>query len=321
MSDNSHKPIVLCVDDDPAVVESLRNQLGQALGEDCTIAIALGGEEDLELFDDLQADGYEVAVTISDCAMPDIEGGDLLQRIQQRSPETVKILLSGRTDIDAIGRALRNARLYGYIAKPWEPEELQATVADALRHYLQAKEARTEVRKVRQANQELEELARRQAAIVAEQTTALELAQQKIARIEGELQRLTVTDDLTQIANRRYFNECLEREWQRLIGTGEPLGLILCDLDLFRRYNELYGMVSGDRSLQQVARTLAGVVQRPGDLAARYSDSVFAVLLPGAELPGVEQLAEQIRQAVRGLAIAYPDSEIADCLTVSLGGA
>ena len=315
----SDKPFILCVDSEADVLESLQGELHQAIGEECTIEIALGGEEALELFDDLQSEGHDVALVVSAYFLSGFKGDELLERIHQRSPQTLKIMLSGRADVEAIGNALRNASLYRYLAKPWQPEELRLAVLGAIRSYLDAQQSQAETLKLRQANRNLEELARRQAAIIANHTAELEAAKQKIERVERELQHLTTVDNLTQLANRRHFDRRLEQEWLRLARTGEPLGLILCDVDLLQGYNELYGDASGDRCLQQIAQTLRAIAQRSGDLVARYSDRAFAMLLPGTGLPGVEQLAERIRLAARALNICYPESAVADCITVSLG--
>ncbi|MEO0949112.1 MAG: diguanylate cyclase, partial [Cyanobacteria bacterium J06641_5] len=316
----SDKPVILCIDNEADALESLRAEL-QALEEECTVEGALGAEEALELFDDLQSEGFEVALVLSGYLLSGLKGDELLERIHQRSPQTLKIMLSAQADAKAIGNALRNAHLHRYVAKPWQPEELRLTVTEALQNYLQAKQAREEVRQIRQANRDLEELAQRQAAIIAERTAELEAARVEIERAERELRCLVVTDDLTQLANQRHFDKRLEQEWLRLARTGEPLGLILCDVDSLQQYNELYGKASGDRCLQQIAQALTGVVRRSGDLVARHSDRIFAMLLPSTGLPGVEQVAERILLAVSELEIAYPESAVSDRITVSLGAA
>lgn len=317
----SDKPVILCIDNEADALESLKAELHQALGEECTIEAALGGEEALELFDDLQSEGFEVALVLSGYLLSGIKGDELLERIHQRSPQTLKIMLSSQADVVAVGNALHHAHLHRYIAKPWQSEELHLTVTEALQSYLQAKQSQEEIRQIRQANRDLEELARRQAAIIAERTAELEAAKEEIERAERELRCLIVTDNLTQLANQRYFDKRLEQEWLRLARTGEPLGLILCDVDLLQNYNELYGQTSGDRCLQQISQALTRVVRRSGDLVARHSDRIFAILLPSTGLPGVEQVAERMRCAVSELEIAYPESTVSDRVTMSLGAA
>jgi len=134
------KPVIVCVDDEPLVLESLKIELKKAVGDDCIIETAEGGGDALELFDELREEGYEVAVVLSDYIMPDIKGDELLKEIHTISPKTLKIMLTGQADLEAVGNAIRYAKLYRYIAKPWQPEDLSLTVTEALRSYIQDKQ-------------------------------------------------------------------------------------------------------------------------------------------------------------------------------------
>lgn len=307
------KPVIICIDDEPVVIESLKIELRKALGDECLIETALGGEEALELFRELQAeDDYEVALVVSDYIMPDIKGDELLKRIHSISPQTLKIMLTGQADLEAVGRAIRNARLYRYIAKPWEPEDLRLTAIEALHSYLRDRKLEEQNQRIHNLNDELEELARQQAKIIEERTAALESANR-------ELQRLAITDSLTQIPNRRYFNERLGQEWELLAADAKPLSLILFDVDYFKRYNDAYGHLEGDRCLYRVAQAAAGVVRRASDLVARYGGEEFVAILPGTPASGAIAIAEKIRLAVLSLEIPHAKSDISDYVTVSVG--
>ncbi|MDM9582377.1 diguanylate cyclase [Nostoc sp. GT001] len=142
---------------------------------------------------------------------------------------------------------------------------------------------------------------------------------QQVQAANEELQRLATLDGLTQIANRRRFDEYLEAEWQRLKREQVPVSLILFDVDFFKPYNDTYGHLAGDDCLRQLASSLKNIVKRPADLVARYGGEEFAIILPNTEIQGAIYVAETIRQAIRDLAIPHTQSRVCDRVTVSLG--
>src|SRR5919202_2367134 len=152
-----NKPAVICVDDEPTVLESLEIELQKALGDQCLIEIAYSGDEALELFEELLDEQQEVALVISDQIMPQMKGDELLKRIHAISPKTLKIMLTGQADIDAIKNAINCAKLYRYIAKPWQAEDLRLTVKEAVNSYLQDKKLAQQNTQLQILNQELEQ--------------------------------------------------------------------------------------------------------------------------------------------------------------------
>ena len=144
-------------------------------------------------------------------------------------------------------------------------------------------------------------------------------AQQALKEANLALERLASLDGLTQIANRRRFDEILQKEWKRLRRSKAPLGLILADVDYFKGYNDTYGHQAGDSCLQAIARTLAANAYRPADLAARYGGEEFAVLLPETEAAGSCFVAQRILAAIRNLRIPHSASIVAPHVTISLG--
>ncbi len=144
---------------------------------------------------------------------------------------------------------------------------------------------------------------------------------QQLAAANRELQKLARIDSLTQVANRRYFEEMLEREWNRLARSQEPLGILLCDLDFFKQYNDTYGHLAGDRCLKDICSALKHSVQRPADLIARYGGEEFVVLLPNTDIPGTLAVAERIHQVIRNMAIPHVGSQTSDTVTMSIGAA
>lgn len=147
----------------------------------------------------------------------------------------------------------------------------------------------------------------------------LALVNQKLHRVNSELAALARRDPLTGVANRRQFDEVLDAEWRRARRSRAPLALIFADVDHFKAYNDACGHQAGDACLQSVARSLATVAHRAGDLVSRYGGEEFAIILPGLESAQAETLAEAMRRAVEHLALPHPGSSAAPVVTVSLG--
>lgn len=133
-----------------------------------------------------------------------------------------------------------------------------------------------------------------------------------------QVQRLAVIDGLTQVSNRRHFDEYLEEIWHKLSQQQSPLSLIICDVDYFKSYNDTYGHQSGDDCLRRVANELSKHMQRAGDLLARYGGEEFVIVLPETDLQQAGGLAEVIRCSVEALDIAHANSEF-HRITISLG--
>ncbi len=154
--------------------------------------------------------------------------------------------------------------------------------------------------------------------------TATDITKHKRAEValkefNQELKRLARMDGLTQVANRRSFDEFLEQAWGNIGSGRSSLSLILCDIDYFKSFNDTYGHQAGDACLKQVANVIAQAVKRSTDLVARYGGEEFAVVLPNTNIAGAEYVADQIRLAVRLLDIKHNQSEVSDRITLSLG--
>jgi diguanylate cyclase (GGDEF)-like protein len=133
------------------------------------------------------------------------------------------------------------------------------------------------------------------------------------------LTREATIDGLTQIANRRAFDQRLEKEWQRLARENLPMSLLLCDVDFFKRYNDRYGHPAGDDCLRAVAKAIESCIRRPADLAARYGGEEFAVILPNTEQNGAIFVANKISEAVAALDILHDASYVKDRVSLSIG--
>jgi diguanylate cyclase (GGDEF)-like protein len=117
------------------------------------------------------------------------------------------------------------------------------------------------------------------------------------ARAEAELAALATTDGLTGLANRRSFNDALDRQWRIAARTGSPVALLMIDSDHFKLYNDTFGHQAGDRLLMQIGTAIAGQLKRASDLGARYGGDEFAVLLPGSRIEEAAAMAQHIRHA------------------------
>lgn len=141
----------------------------------------------------------------------------------------------------------------------------------------------------------------------------------RLQEANASLKRLAEIDGLTQIANRRCFDNRLDHEWNRHHREAQPLSLLLCDLDYFKLYNDAYGHQAGDDCLRQVAQTIENCLRRSTDLVARYGGEEFAIVLQNTGLGGAKQVAESIIKEIQQLRIPHRASEVGECVTVSLG--
>ena len=137
---------------------------------------------------------------------------------------------------------------------------------------------------------------------------------------EADLARLARLDGLTGLANRRAFDEALEREWTRCASAGAPVSLLLVDVDRFKAFNDHYGHPAGDHCLRVVAATVGATIRRASDLLARYGGEELVVLLPDTDAAGAEAVAERLRAEIEALGLAHAGFGVAGAVvTVSVG--
>lgn len=143
--------------------------------------------------------------------------------------------------------------------------------------------------------------------------------EQKVLERTAALNHLATIDELTQLINRRQFNLLLQQEWQRMQRQQQPLSLILCDVDYFKKYNDTYGHLAGDNCLRAIAQVLNGSVKRSGEFAARYGGEEFAIVLPGVNCLEATKVATIIMNAIHCLKIPHKTSLNHSYVTLSMG--
>ncbi|KJY82204.1 diguanylate cyclase [Vibrio galatheae] len=155
--------------------------------------------------------------------------------------------------------------------------------------------------------------------IMARDVSERYLAEQKLEAANQELERLSFVDGLTQISNRRRFDEQLETLWYLHIREQQPLTVMLCDIDYFKGYNDRYGHQRGDEALNKVAQVFQKVLSRSTDCVARYGGEEFGFILPNTTVEGALLVADRIHTEVRNLAIEHESSKVSEVVTVSIG--
>jgi diguanylate cyclase (GGDEF)-like protein len=216
-----------------------------------------------------------------DVCMPGMDGYEVCHRIKS-DPRICHIPIIFLSALDDVSDKVRAFEIGGvdYITKPFQTEEVLARVKTHL---------------------------------------TLSRLQLQLQDANRELKRLVNLDGLTQLANRRCFDEQLEQEWRRLMRDQQPLSLILCDIDFFKQFNDTYGHPAGDECLRQVAAVLQSCVKRPADLAARYGGEEFAIILPATPQSGAIELAQRIQAEILQLQQVHATSSVSPYLTLSLG--
>ena len=144
-------------------------------------------------------------------------------------------------------------------------------------------------------------------------------AEKDLQTANKKLELLATMDGLTQIANRRKFDEYIEQLWKQLERDKKTISLIMCDVDCFKLYNDTYGHQLGDDCLRAVAQAICKHTKRPLDLAARYGGEEFAVILPDTDSNSALHIANAIRKEVQQLKITHASSWVKQCVTLSLG--
>ena len=151
------------------------------------------------------------------------------------------------------------------------------------------------------------------------QNCIIELNQKKLSQQAEQLESLSRQDALTNLANRRYLEEVLTREWFNALRYQQPLTVMMIDIDYFKHYNDSFGHVAGDSCLKAIATVLKQITSRGNELAARYGGEEFMLIFPMTDAQQAQKIADNLLQRVNNLALPHPNSLISDNITVSIG--
>ncbi len=267
--------------DDSKVIRMLVAECVQSLGHE--MAYAETGEIGVQYIKE-----NEVDLVLMDVEMPGMNGFETCHKIRSMDDHDwfPIIFLTTKQDDDSFANGIL-AGGDAYLAKPINPLRLQLTITAMERIYLMRQQ--------------------------------LHSAQKSLLEANKELEKLALYDQLTGIANRRNFDETLQRQFRLAKRQKNPLSLIICDIDYFKIYNDYCGHQKGDWCLAEVAKIIDSVPDRPTDKTCRYGGEEFTVILPGTHLQGGLLIAEKIREAVFNKNIKHEGSSIASCITLSLG--
>ena len=301
---------ILCVDDEEGILAALRQQLSARFGGECDIAVAKNAREALDLMEDLQQDGEQLAVVIADQIMPGMKGVELLEEVHRRSPHTVKILLTGQAGLDAVVYAINKAGLDQYIPKPWDEPDLRLTIQNFLSRFRLERERAELLRRAAD-----EERRAGDAELVAGGEGRRAHAR-SWRTLNARLAELAITDGLTDLYNHRHFRERLSLEMERSNRTGLPLSVLMIDVDHFKGYNDRHGHLAGDNALRGVSKILQHG-RRANDVVARYGGEEFAIILLDVGRGAAKDVAERICAQVAEFPFEFGSTQPSGKLTIS----
>lgn len=295
---HGHKgSVVLLVDDQLMIAEGIRRMLVD--------------EPDLEFHycSDpskavITASQVKATTILQDLVMPDIDGMTLV-RFYRANPPTKDIpviVLSTKEDPKIKRDAFENGAT-DYLVKLPDKIELIARIRHHTKSYVAQQERDQAFEALRKMQLQLQD------------------AYKNLETTNAELHRLSSLDGLTGMANRRHFDETIDKEWRRAIRDKTELSVIMMDIDHFKLYNDHYGHLGGDDCLKKVANEIMGVVQRPGDVVARYGGEEFVVVLPTTPEEGAIIIAEKIRSSIFDQQYEHAKSQTCEYVTISLGTA
>jgi len=281
---DNYLSMVLLVDDQVLICEAVRRALADE--PDMDLHYCTNSRDAVRTAQDLKP-----TVILQDLVMPGIDGLDLL-RTYRTTPSLQAvpvIVLSAKDEASTKSEAFR-AGANDYLVKLPDRIELIARIRHQTRAYL--------------------DHVQRDAAY-----SALRESQRQLMNANLELQRLTQIDGLTNLGNRRYFNEYMQAEWRRALRSETSIAVLMIDVDRFKGYNDAYGHLAGDEVLKRLAAVINTGASRASDLAARFGGEEFIVVLPGATIAGACAVAERLVESVRALDIPHVEGLV----TISVG--
>ncbi len=287
------KPIVVCVDDD----RNNLHALSRVLRARCTVLVAETGEEALAHV----AANPDVACVLADLRMPGLAGAELLARIAQIRPHCRRAVVTGYPESEELISAINAGHLHYVITKPWKLQDLLQVVDQLIHTFKLERDNARLVAELRMANESLRDHEVQLQRQLDARGADLSAATEQLAQMGHQLDALTLRDGLTGLYTHRAFQERLREEVARALRYGQPMSILIADIDGFATVNYDLGYQIGD----DILRRLAGVLQeddespvRTSDVVARYSGEEFVLLLPETGKAGALTKAARLRDAV-----------------------
>jgi diguanylate cyclase (GGDEF)-like protein len=281
------KPVVICVDDD----QNNLNALGRVLRARCNVLLATSGEEALAMVEA----NVEVAAVLADLHMPGVPGAELLARVAKMRPHTRRAVVTGYPESEELIAAINAGHLHYVITKPWKLAELMSVVEQLLHTFKLERDNSRLLEQLRDHERILE-------AQLSERGREISAATEQLAQMGHQLDALTLRDPLTGLYTHRAFQERLREEVARASRYGQPMSLLIADIDQFASVNYDLGYQAGDEILRRIATVLieddSADRVRTSDVVARYSGEEFVLLLPETAKPGALTKAARLRDAV-----------------------
>lgn len=250
-----------------------------------------------------------IDIILTDQKMPHCTGIQLLEWVREKSPQTLRLLMTGYAEFEDAVQAINRGQVYHYIHKPWRADDLQQILCNAADKVQLEREREQLITELRELNAKLEQR-------VKERTAELEETNRLLHKQMCKLEQLAQTDSLTGLHNRRAISDIAEKELSRFERYPTPFTLGIIDVDRFKDINTRYLLTGGDAVLKGLARVLSTSI-RNTDSIGRLGGEEFMVVAPETTFEGAEKLAERIRANVENATIGYRDEIIK--ITISAG--
>jgi two-component system, cell cycle response regulator len=305
------RPSVLLVDHEPAATERLL----ALLQTEFDISVAKSGDAALQILSE-----REVDVIVADQRAPGMSDLQFLKEAARRRPDAKRLLLTAFADVDSLVQAINDGHLHYYLRKPWNQEDLQATISELAHLYFLEEENRRLLKALASVNSALAEREQILSGSLDDRGNELLRSLSRLRAANEELSLLAFRDGLSGLYNHRTFQERLREEVARSVRYGHPCSLLFVDIDDFKGFNDRFGHPIGDEVIRSIGKLLLGQLDsacaaRESDIAARYGGDDFVLVLPETPKAGAVVKAERLRAAAERITVAGEPGLV----TVSVG--
>ena len=273
---------ILLVDDEPFILSGYK----RGLGRHYTVDTANGGADAIRMFEQLESDSY--AVVVSDMRMPEMDGVELLNRLADSHPETVRIMLTGNSDQQTAIDAVNHGRVFKFLTKPCSASELKSTLEQALAHYRRERE---------------------KADASAKDAIAVDY-------LNAKLSHQSRHDILTGLSNRYAFEEALKSALKGAGANSQTHIFGFLDVDHFHRINDICGYTAGDELLRQLGSLLSHH-RRSDDIIARLGSDQFGLILKDSTLEQGEAHLQMLHEKFKQFTFHWDENSYD--LSISIG--